>query len=208
MSGRAPSFGHRRDAMGCGSSRPEVLGQFDASRLSRSMREHVPQRLWNVREIESFDEEARVPGLAAALRSDKATELVLRCAPAMGRHLLKRAKGTEFALRLDHLLDRRGAQRSNEFVFEVGDAHLDVQIDDAGTLRGTADAGGFSIVAHHCHAVSRGEALEVRAHVRYAVHRYDLDTPCSRIAAQSSRECLKRDPVALAFDEDDCAWCH
>ena len=82
-----------------------------------ALREHIPQWFWNVRKIEGVDKEACVLGLAAALRSEKAAELVFRCVLTMGGHPLERAERTEFAFRFDHLLDRGGAERSNEFVF-------------------------------------------------------------------------------------------
>jgi hypothetical protein len=46
-------------------------------------------------------------------------------ARALERLLLQRAERVELALRLDDLLDPRGAQRPDEFVLEVGVAHVD-----------------------------------------------------------------------------------
>ena len=187
--------------------RAEPGGSCRPSRLSQRIRKHAVQRLRSLRKIDGADEEACVPGLAAALRSDKAAELLFRCALTMGGHLLERAERSESPSPSITRSTAPGPSARNEFVFEINDAHLYVQVGDSSRPR-RAGRSRDSRSSHITASLKTATNRSTRPQVRHATHRHDVDALSSEIAPLPSRERLQCDPIAVAFHEYHGALFH
>lgn len=76
---------------------------------------------------EGFGEEPGVADLAAGLGAEEALQLLLAGPVALGGLLAEDAERRQVAVRGDEGLDPAGAQRSDQLVFQVYDAHVEAE---------------------------------------------------------------------------------
>ena len=81
--------------------------------------------------------------LAAPVGAEEPSELFLRRPYSPLRLALKRAEGLQFVLGLDDPLHDRDAQRSDQLVFEVGDAHVKTETFQVRAHEVGAEAGSL-----------------------------------------------------------------
>ncbi len=151
-------------------------------------------------EIQLIDKQAGVPYLAAALAADEPPELGFDRSSPLRRLPLQHPERPQLRLRVDDVLDRLGAERTDQLVLEVCDAdveaeRLPVSANEAGTEPGpfhTARDAPFLVgVAEYGEldgALLRTEALQVSTDVRRAAHRDDSDALPCEVASPSGRE--------------------
>src|SRR5205809_1356816 len=95
--------------------------------MASDVREYAVQRRRHAGEIARVYEQRRCLDLAAAVRAQEAAEL-LRVGPSPPRGLLlELAERFQLARGVDDALHRRDAERADELVLQVRDAHVEAQ---------------------------------------------------------------------------------
>jgi hypothetical protein len=119
------------DSFVFGYSKLDVLfghAEPDDVRLDPShVREHAVQRAGHAREVEGFDEEARVADLSPAAAAHETSQLLVLRPSTPFRLLLKRAERAEVAMRAHDLLDGLSAKRANQLVLEIRFADVEAE---------------------------------------------------------------------------------
>ena len=106
------------------------------------------------------------------------------------------AEGLQLALARYDILDRGGADRTDQLILEISRADIGGVAEHApepAFLAGVAQADDVLALV-----LRRGSADRLRA-----ADRHDLDALGGEITAELRRDCLDRDAVGDAFDEDD-----
>jgi len=164
-------------------------------------------------EIERLDEEARVADLSPAAAAHEAPKLLLGGPPFPRRLLLEGAEGPEVSVRLDDLLHSRGAERADQLILQIRDAHVEAQPLHVGTSEAGAESGPIEaapelsllcVVVETCHPdvmPLRPVQLEELSDCLGAADRHDGDALCFQVAAAALGERFERDLVADSFDE-------
>ena len=79
------------------------------------------------REIQRIDEQTRISDLPAATATHEAPKLLLSGSPVPRRLLLEGAERSKVTLSVDDLFHGRGAERADQLVLQVCDAHVETQ---------------------------------------------------------------------------------
>ena len=180
------------------------------------MREHAIQRPRHLGEVQRFDEQTRVAQLAAAAASHEATQLLFGRASPPGRLPLERAEGAEISLSLDDPFDGGRAERADQLVLQVRDAHVEAEplhlvaaeIDaEAGPLEAATEVGFLRGVAQarEPHVGPSAEPIEHASDRLRAPDRHDGNSLGVEVPALTQSEGLERQPVAEPLDEHDRA---
>ena len=135
--------------------------------------------------------------------------------------LLQRPERAHLPLGGDDLFDRVDAERADQLVLEIGDAHEEAErphrLRVERPAEAGADAGRFQRVPEEVDLALvaqsrqpevrpvRTEPLEESPDVRRAAHRHDLDVFRTEVAAPAPRERLHRVLVTRALDQHDRA---
>src|SRR5918996_3704395 len=177
-----------RSPAGAKSSHFRYEGRVGNGRvLGPGPREDLVERSRRPGEIECLDEQARVTDLAAAAAAHEATQLLFARPAAPGLLLLQRSKRSQLALGGDDLLDRVRAERADQLVLEVLDAHVEAECLHAGAGEAGSEAFAlepapeFVLLARvaeprQLHAEPpRAEPVQKRADRLRAAHRQDRD---------------------------------
>src|SRR5207248_11405307 len=99
----------------------------DAALRPSDVSEHEVERPRHLGELQRLDEQTRVADLPPAAAAHEAAKLLF-LSPASPRGLLlERAKGPEIALSVDDPFHGGGAERANQLVLQVVDAHVEAQ---------------------------------------------------------------------------------
>ena len=91
------------------------------------MGQHSVERPGHVREIERFDEQARVADLAAATAAHEAPKLLVGAPSLPGRLHLQGAERPDLSLSIDDLLDGIGAECADQLLLQIDHAHVEAQ---------------------------------------------------------------------------------
>jgi hypothetical protein len=179
------------------------------------MSKYQVERPRHLGEIEGVDEQARVADLSAAAAAHEAAELLLvRTALPCGL-LLHGAERSEIALGLDHLLDGSGAERPDQLVLQVYNAHVEAETfhpgardggPEAGTLETAAEVALLARVAEarQSHVPPlRAELSEDASDGLCATDRHNGDALGLEVPATTHSERFQSDPVADSLDEHD-----
>ena len=181
------------------------------------MSEQAVERSRYMIEIERFDEQPRVPDLAAAACSHEATQLLLDGAIVLGRLLLHDPERAEITLGLDHGFDRGGAERADQLVLEIENAHVEADGLHSGTVQVRPEAGSLETADEVAFLADVAEAGETDVDTigseqthelgnrLGAADRHDGDAVCRQAAPAALGQDLDRDSIADAFDEHDPA---
>src|SRR5205085_5407035 len=188
---RAGRAGHRLPHLhGRGPRRPP-LDVRPASLGDRG--EHAGEGTRDLARLHRLDEQRRIAEVTAAVLQP-AAQLSLGRPPPPVDLVLKAAERVELALCGNDILDTLGTQRADQLVLEILDANMRRVAEDASEpalLAGVAEPDGtLSLVL----GGSPPDRLR-------AADRNDLDP--TEVQAEPPRDCLERDAVGDAFDEDD-----
>jgi hypothetical protein len=83
------------------------------------------ERPRHAREVQRADQQPRVADLPATVGADEAPKLLLAAPCSPGRLPLERAERSKLTLGLDDLFHRGGTKAADQFVLQVGDAHVE-----------------------------------------------------------------------------------
>jgi hypothetical protein len=86
--------------------------------------EYEVERSRHLGEIKCLDEQTCVSDLPAAAAAHETPKLLLRASSLPRRLLLESAEGSKVSLVLDDLFHRGSAERADQLVLQVGDAHV------------------------------------------------------------------------------------
>src|SRR5215471_62744 len=180
-----------------------------------NVRQYAVQRPGHAGEIERIYEQRRGLDLAAAVRAQEAAELLGVGPSPPGRLLLELAERFQLPRSVDDPLHRRDAERADELVLQVRDAHVEAQPlhvgagergAEAGLLQAAAEVALLSGVAEARQPeIGRGraQATQVVPDVRGASHRHDGDALGIEVPSAAPGQRLERALVADALDEQD-----
>ena len=166
-------------------------------------------------EVQRPGEQAGVSGLAAGTSAHEPPKLRLTGPSALRRLLLEPAKRAKLSLVPDHLLDRGGTQRADQFVLQVSDAHEETVALQADPARQRSQAGPLQTSPETtlCRRITqtgqpdvtpaRAEQIQEVPEAGRTPHRHDADTLAAQITAAAGGECFERDLIADPLDEHD-----
>jgi hypothetical protein len=208
MRGRGPGRRFGRWSKGC------------LARDGRHEGEDLIQRPWGVGEIQCLDEQARVANLAAGSAAHEAAQLLFPRPAPPGALLLQGAKRSQLTLGGNDLLNHVRAERADQLVLEVLDAHEEAE----GLHGGAGETGSETCALEPAPEIvllarvansgqlhvepPRAEPSQERADRLRTAHRQDGDALGFEVAAVPLGECHDCVLVADPFDEDDGAWCY
>jgi hypothetical protein len=179
------------------------------------MSKYEVKRPGHLGEIECIEEQPRVPDLPAAAAAHEAPKLLLG-GPSLPRGLLlEGAERSEVSLRFGDLLHGARAQRADQLVLQVRDAHVETEPFHAGASQVGAEAGPLETaleLAFLCGIAEtrqpdvqplRTEQIQEASDGLRTPHRHDGDALSLEIATTALRERFDRDLVATPLDEHD-----
>jgi hypothetical protein len=178
------------------------------------------ERPGHLLELEHFDEQLRVADLPTATAAHEASQLFLSGAPAPLGLLLERAEGSEVTFSIDDFDYRGDAQRADQLILEIRDAHVETEAfhsiavevaahaalletaPELPFLRGVAQTRQLDIEP------LRTEVLQGAPDSLRTAHRDDGDALGVQIPTAAPGQCLERSLVAPPLDEHNGTQAH
>jgi len=179
--------------------------------------ENQVQRPRHLREIEGVDEQARVPDLSASAAAEPAPKLLLGSPTLPRRLLLESAERSKVPLSLGDPFHGGSAERADQLVLQICDAHVEAQPFHVGASEVGAESSSFetpteiqllSRVTETCQPhvkPVRAELIQKPSDGLRASDRNDGYALGAQIPATPLGERFERELVADPLDEHHCS---
>ena len=159
-------------------------------------------------EVHGADQQPRESLLVAAARPQEPVQVLLREAGALCGLAAQRLQRGQLALARDHLFDARHAERPDQLVLEVDDAHPDAVLGTGrrAMAQRPGEPRGLPEVAQptEAHTAPRPPP-DVVADVRRTAHRDHRDPVGGEVVAAAAGQLGERGAIAHALDQHDGA---
>jgi hypothetical protein len=176
------------------------------------------ERPRHAREVQRADQQPRVADLPATVGADEAPKLLLAAPCSPGRLPLERAERSKLTLGLDDLFHRGGTKAADQFVLQVGDAHVEPEgfhadATEVGTQAGPLQtAPEVALLTDVTQArqsdvqAPRTEQLQEASDVPRTAHWHHGNALSGKLSTTALSERLERDLVACPLNQHDRPW--